>query len=213
MTRLFTGVLAVVLAAPHAGAEVPDGAHPLDAVERARRHAIERRGPAVDFFEGALLGNGAMGAVVTTRPDAVVIHFGHNEVWDIRAEEVPSSAVGQFADLWKRFQNGDRSWVEGYNKRAGKPDSNKYPRPWPCGALLLGFDRRDGEVLGHTVHLDSGVVIDIAAAGIAAKAAQGLFDVFQPQLQATEPIQVWRDAKLPYFAADWNDIGYTGNAH
>lgn len=50
----------------------------LDPVSKARNHPIIRKGPAVDFFEGALLGNGGLGAVVTTRPDAVVILFGHN---------------------------------------------------------------------------------------------------------------------------------------
>ena len=129
---------------------------PLDSLERARRHAIQRDAPAVDFFEGGLLGNGAMGAVVCTRPDAVVIHFGHNEVWDIRAEQLPVSTMGTFADLWQKFKNGDRSWVEAYNNRAKVPDEKKYPRPWPCGTLLLGFDRRDAELLGHTVHLDTG---------------------------------------------------------
>ena len=43
--------------------------------------------PAPGFFEGALLGNGGLGVVVTTRPDAVCLHFGHNNVWDIRVRE------------------------------------------------------------------------------------------------------------------------------
>lgn len=54
---------------------------------RASRHPIVRNTPAVDFFEGALLGNGGLGAVVCTRPDAIMIHFGHNNVWDIRIAE------------------------------------------------------------------------------------------------------------------------------
>jgi len=41
----------------------------------------------VDFFEGALLGNSALGAIACTRPDAVMIHFGHNNVWDSRLNE------------------------------------------------------------------------------------------------------------------------------
>ncbi len=46
-----------------------------------------RERPAVNFFEGALLGNGGLGVVVTMRPDAVVLRFGHNDVWDIRVAE------------------------------------------------------------------------------------------------------------------------------
>jgi hypothetical protein len=32
-----------------------------------------------------------------------------------------------------------------------------YPRPWPCGSVLLGFDRREAELLGHRVRIDVGV--------------------------------------------------------
>ena len=41
--------------------------------EQAKLHPLTSDKPAPDFFEGALLGNGAMGVVVTTRPDAVVL--------------------------------------------------------------------------------------------------------------------------------------------
>ena len=47
--------------------------------ERAKLHPITSDSPAIDFFEGALLGNGAMGVVVTTRPDAIVLYFGQIE--------------------------------------------------------------------------------------------------------------------------------------
>jgi hypothetical protein len=129
----------------------------LDPLERARRHAIVRDSPAVDFFEGGVLGNGAMGAILCTRPDAVLIHFGHNNVWDIRAEEIPMEKLGTFVGLWEKTRRGDTSWVREYNKIAAGPDSKRYPRPWPCGTLLLGFDRRDAELLGHTVHIDTGM--------------------------------------------------------
>jgi hypothetical protein len=44
--------------------------------ETAKLHPVAYDRPAPDFFEGALLGNGAMGVVVTTRPDAVVLYTG-----------------------------------------------------------------------------------------------------------------------------------------
>ena len=56
-------------------------------MQTAARYPIVMDKPAPGFFEGALLGNGGMGVVVTTRPDAVCLHFGHNNVWDIRVTE------------------------------------------------------------------------------------------------------------------------------
>ena len=63
---------------------------------------IPPTGPAVDFFSGALLGNGGLGAVVTTRPDAIVIRFGHNNVWDIRVAEDHADEIGTFAEIFER---------------------------------------------------------------------------------------------------------------
>jgi len=62
--------------------------------DRAKLHPIASDHPAIGFFEGALLGNGAMGVVVTTRPDAVVLYFGHNNVWDIRIAENNREKIG-----------------------------------------------------------------------------------------------------------------------
>ena len=42
-------------------------------------HSIIGDRPAPDFFAGALLGNGGLGFVVCTRPDAVVLRFGHKK--------------------------------------------------------------------------------------------------------------------------------------
>lgn len=39
---------------------------------------------------------------------------------------------------------------------AGDNYSKPYPRPMPCGSLLLRYDRRRAEVLGHTVHIGDG---------------------------------------------------------
>ena len=38
--------------------------------EQAKQHPVFHEGPAPDFFEGALIGNGGLGAVVCSRPDA-----------------------------------------------------------------------------------------------------------------------------------------------
>lgn len=133
--------------------------------ERARRHAITFEGPASDFFEGALLGNGGLGAVVTTRPDAVVIHFGHNNVWDIRIAEEHGDELGTFGELFGRLKQipehyaslSEEPWYREYVSMAEANYAKPYPRPMPCGSLLLGFDRREVEVLGHRLSVENGL--------------------------------------------------------
>ena len=135
---------------------------PLDV---ARRHPIVFDGPAVDFFEGALLGNGALGAVVTTRPDAVVIRFGHNNVWDIRISEMNRDKIGTFQEVFEKVKAipaslrrlEDDPWYREYLAITEANYRKPYPRPFPCGSLLLGFDRREAEVLGHVVDIATGL--------------------------------------------------------
>ena len=40
---------------------------------------------------------------------------------------------------------------------AGENYDEEFPRPWPCGSLVLGFDRRKAELLGHRVRIDTGI--------------------------------------------------------
>ena len=77
---------------------------PFSSFDRAKLHTLTRDRPAVDFFEGALLGNGAMGVVVTTRPDAIVIYFGHNNVWDIRIAENHREEIGTFDYVFNKVR-------------------------------------------------------------------------------------------------------------
>src|SRR6476661_4131663 len=163
----------------------PPAAESFDPQRRARRHAIEVRKPAPDFFEGGLLGNGGMGVVVCTRPDAVVLYFGHNNVWDIRVAENNQDKLLTFDEVWKRLRTASRSdsppvrapgfmpdgtteitvdlalypdtWFRDYCAMAGENYDQEFPRPWPCGSLVLGFDRRKAELLGHRVEIDRGI--------------------------------------------------------
>jgi len=144
--------------AQNAKAESEPASFPLDPVERAARHTIVRDLPATSFFEGAVLGNGHMGVIVTTRPDSVKIYFGHNSVLDIRAKYVPLDELGTFEDLWGKYKKGDRGWLEAYNKKATEPSDTQEPRPWPCGSLFIGFDRRDTELLGHVLNIGTGLL-------------------------------------------------------
>ena len=136
----------------------------MNITELARKHAIRYDRPAPSFFEGALLGNGGLGAVVTTRPDAVVIHFGHNNVWDIRIAEKHQDEIGTFEALFARLQDipeyysslSEEPWYKEYVAMTSENYDFPYPRPMPCGSLLLGFDRRTTEVLGHKLWIDNG---------------------------------------------------------
>ncbi|MCC7150013.1 MAG: glycoside hydrolase N-terminal domain-containing protein, partial [Saprospiraceae bacterium] len=133
--------------------------------DQAKKHAIHYNKPAVDFFEGALLGNGGMGVVVTTRPDAIVLYFGHNDVWDIRIAEKNREALGTFDYVFDRVSKipdtlkllTDDPWYDKYIAMAQENYRQPYPRPFPCGSVLLGFDRRNAELLGHSLDISNGL--------------------------------------------------------
>ena len=137
----------------------------LDAFAMAARHALVRETPAVNFFEGALLGNGGLGAVVCVRPDAVMVHFGHNNVWDIRLAENNREQIGTFREIFAKVQAiparlnllTQDAWYEGYCKMAAENYRKPYPRPFPCGTLVLGFDRRKVEALGYHLNIADGL--------------------------------------------------------
>lgn len=143
-------------------------AYPLRAIHSqalAARHSITVDKPAPGFFEGALLGNGGLGVVLTTRPDAICLHFGHNNVWDVRIAENNRDKIGTFdqilakakaipADLPSIYHHADFS---AYLRLTAENYHKPYPRPFPCGTLLLGFDRRQVELLGHTLDLSNGL--------------------------------------------------------
>jgi hypothetical protein len=157
----------------------------FDPQERARLHAIEMNKPAPDFFEGGILGNGGLGVIVCTRPDAVVLYFGHNNVWDIRLAENNRDRLLTFDEVWERLRASSAAdgpsvrlpgftpdgtteitldlahypdtWFRDYCATAGENYDQEFPRPWPCGSLVLGFDRREAELLGHRVRIDTGI--------------------------------------------------------
>lgn len=131
----------------------------------AKKHGIDYNKPAVDFFEGALLGNGGMGVVVTTRPDGVMLYFGHNNVWDIRIAENHREEIGDFHYVFDRVSRipdtlkllTDDPWYKKYSLMAQANYRQPYPRPFPCGSVLLGFDRRQAELLGHSLDISNGM--------------------------------------------------------
>lgn len=89
-----------------------------------------------------------------------MIHLGHNDVWDIRVAENNRDKLVTFDELWGRLKRGtpdDMAWFDGYCRMTRENYAQTYPRPWPCGSVLLGFDRRRAEVIGHRVHIDTGL--------------------------------------------------------
>ena len=158
----------------------------FDPQQRAGLHAIEMNKPAPNFFEGGILGNGGLGVIVCTRPDAVVLYFGHNNVWDIRVAENNRDTLLMFDEIWDRLRASSSAadgsgvqapgfspdgtteitldlalypdtWFRDYCAMAGANYDEEFPRPWPCGSLVLGFDRRKAELLGHRVRIDTGI--------------------------------------------------------
>ncbi len=137
----------------------------FSSLEQAKLHPLTYDRPATDFFEGALLGNGAMGVVVTTRPDAVVLYFGHNNVWDIRIAENNKEKIGTFKEVFNKVKAlpdtlkllTDDPWYKEYSKMTAENYRAPYPRPFPCGSVLLGFDRRNAEMIGHRLDISNGL--------------------------------------------------------
>ena len=129
----------------------------LDGFRIARRHKIVRTLPTPDFFEGMLLGNGDIGVCITVRPDALGLHIGKSDAWDIRVSEDHARHVLPFAELLKLW---DRASEE--SKKQGQPEATyledtnpalreyaekasssyrkSWPRPWPCGIVWVDWD-------------------------------------------------------------------------
>jgi hypothetical protein len=143
----------------------PSAAQSFDGAAQAKLHPITLDKPAVNFFQGAVLGNGGMGVVVTTRPDAIEFHFGHNNVWDIRLAEIGIDKTGTFAEIMEKVKAlpeglkdiSDDKWFADYFKMLHQPYDKPYPRPFPCGTVVLGFDRGKAELLGHQIDISTGL--------------------------------------------------------
>ncbi len=164
---------AAATSAPPAAAQ--GGPSRLDAAAIARRHSLVRTQATPDFFEGLLLGNGDIGVCVTVRPDAMGLHIGKNDAWDIRVSQEHAAHIKTFQEvlaLWKKA--GEEA------RRQGKPDmtyleSNigffreyaqlmqssyrkPWPRPWPCGTIWLHWDSRMVRVVRQELDISSGVL-------------------------------------------------------
>ncbi len=131
----------------------------LDAFQIASRHTIIKELPTPSFFEGMLLGNGDVGVCVVVRPDALGLHIGKNDCWDIRLSEGSEEDALPFPELLKLWQRAsdeakgqgkpDMQFLESsidffreYTKKLDVPYSRPWPRPWPCGTVWIHWDPR-----------------------------------------------------------------------
>jgi len=161
LTNLFIQIFFLFLF----GINISEAQNSLISYENAKRHPIVSDKSAPDFFEGAVLGNGAMGVVVTTRPDAVVLYFGQNNVWDIRLAENNREKIGNFQEIFNKVKAipdtlkllTDDPWYNQYQMMTVENYRKTYPRPFPCGSVLLGFDRRNAEMIGHKLDISNGI--------------------------------------------------------
>ena len=131
----------------------------LSAFNIAKRHTFIRDLPTPDFFEGMLLGNGDIGVCVTVRPDALGLHIGKNDCWDIRVSEDHIQHLLKFSEvkkLWeqasaeaKRLGRSDMLYLESnidffneYKEKVRSSYRKPWPRPWPCGIIWIHWDPR-----------------------------------------------------------------------
>ncbi len=152
-----------------------NGPSRLDAAAIARRHALIRTQPTPDFFEGLLLGNGDIGVCLTVRPDAMGIHIGKNDAWDIRVSEEHAAHIKPFKEvlgLWKRageeakrqgqpemiFLESRISFFREYSELMQSSYRKPWPRPWPCGTVWLHWDSRMVRVVRQQLDISSGVL-------------------------------------------------------
>ncbi len=129
----------------------------LDGFQIARRHRIVRTLPTPDFFEGLLLGNGDIGVCVTVRPDALGLHIGKSDSWDIRVSDDHMQYVRPFAEVLKLWDKAsDEAIRQGkpeaiyledsdpalraYAAQTGSSYQKSWPRPWPCGSVWVHWD-------------------------------------------------------------------------
>jgi len=165
--RAFLQSAALAPAAP------PPAPARIDGVGIARRHRIVRELPTPDFFEGMLLGNGDIGVCVTVRPDALGLHIGKEDSWDIRVSEDHYQHVLHFEELLKLWQRASEQ-----AKRQGRPDlvhlersidffreytdkvrssyAKPWPRPWPCGIVWVHWDARQVRLVRQMLDLADG---------------------------------------------------------
>lgn len=145
----------------------------LDGFAIARRHQLVSTPPTPNFFEGMLLGNGDVGVCAVVRPDALGLHIGKSDCWDIRVSEDIEKYVltyKELLDLWaraseeaKRRDQPDMLHLESsidffreYTQKVVSSYRKPWPRPWPCGTVWIHWDPRWVQPVRQTLDPASG---------------------------------------------------------
>ena len=158
-------------------ARATSGASPesLDGARIARRHRLVADQPTPNFFEGMLLGNGDIGVCVTVRPDAMGLHIGKEDSWDIRVSEDHYQHVlhfKEFLQLWKRagekarrqgapdmlFLEKNIDFFREYTDKVRSSYAKMWPRPWPCGIIWIHWDSRVVRVIRQELDPSQGLL-------------------------------------------------------
>lgn len=135
-----------------------------DITSTAKKHSICQNSAAPDFFQGALLGNGGFGVNVATRPDAVVLYLGHNNIWDIRIEEGHKDTLGTFNEIFEKIANAtgdvhEEDWYKDYVKTVTASYHDfLYPQPYPASAIYLFYDRKKYELIEQVLDISNGML-------------------------------------------------------
>ncbi len=146
-----------------------------DAFQIARRHSIVGNQPTPNFFEGMLLGNGDIGVCATTRPDALCLHLGKEDCWDIRVSEDHYPHVLHFNDLLKLWERaGEEAKRRGrpemvhlessieffreYTQKVASSYRKPWPRPWPCGQVVVHWDARTVRLVRQVLDPSNGLL-------------------------------------------------------
>jgi len=153
----------------------PVGQEGLNSFEIAKRHKIVSELPTPNFFEGMLLGNGDVGVCATVRPDALGLHLGKLDAWDIRVSEDHIQHLVPFAEILKMWERAsaeakrqgqpDMLYLESrigffreYTKKMHSSYNRPWPRPWPCGIVWFHWDSRWVEVKRQTLDPSNGLL-------------------------------------------------------
>lgn len=206
------------LPAPAGAASSPQHEQ-LDGFQIARHHAMVRELPGEDFFEGMLLGNGDVGVCAVVRPDALGLHIGKSDSWDIRVSEDIEKYILTFTELLKLW---DRASEEA--KRLGKPDmlflessipsfrdytrkvessyARPWPRPWPCGTVWIHWDPRWVEASKQTLDPATGLyTLDLTCNPVTGGSRLVKVSCFVDWM--TGLVSVWTAEAVPFLSVDY----------
>jgi hypothetical protein len=86
-------------------------------------------------------------------------------VWDIRIAENNRNKIGTFKEVFSKVKAISDTltlltqdpWYNEYSSMTTENYRKPYPRPFPCGSVLLGFDRRNAEMVGHRLDISNGL--------------------------------------------------------